>query len=194
MIALAELRVRCGLDAGDTSKDATLTSMEAGAVQWIEAYTGRHFGAVAAQTEVLDGGGPALWLSSDPNPAGAVTGVDEWDASSLAWEALEAAAYRVEGRRLFRSSGEAWTHGYGRWRVRYPAGYAAGSEPPTIRECVISLVRSAFGRESTATGGVKSEKIGDYGYTLEDAGDARVSDGRSIREVLYAWKSHAWTG
>lgn len=196
MFTAEELRVRCGLDANDASHDATLTAMEAAAVAVVQRETGRNFGPVANLAETFDGGGVSLWLASDPNPADAVTGVDRWNREDAAWEAQEGTDYRVIGRQVIRADGAAWERGYTLWRVRYPAGYQAGEEPPDIREAVIAMVKASFAAETAGgSAGMESEKIGDYQYKRLPVGTmATMADGRTVADVLASWNSHAWIG
>jgi hypothetical protein len=88
-----------------------------------------------------------------------------------------------DGRKMIRGGGALWTRAH-EWTATYTAGYEPGQEPALIRAAVFALIRFRWGQAEKG-GGLKSEAIGGYSYTLADARGAMLDDGfGSVKQAL----------
>lgn len=185
MIALADLKAL--LDEGGTDHDSFLTLQEAAAVEFVQRYTGRYFGASEQAEQIVPGVGTnTLWLADD---AAAVASVHESIYPGAAESEILAGdvdGFVIRGRRLVRKGGSVWRRGH-EYRVIYTRGYAAGNEPADIRGAVLELVRYRYGQRKAGADGMKSESIGGYSYTLADAKEA-LSGNAGVMDVLGHWR------
>lgn len=148
MIALSLLKT--AMRASDTTdEDAYLLELEAAAVAHIQNMTGRYYGAAAAVTQqVIGGGHERLWLAE---PAATLpvsvkersgAGADEITITAANSDGYE---FRHGSMALVRKAG-VWGQGY-EYEVTYTRGYAQtgnGAEasiaaPPEVREAVMIL-------------------------------------------------------
>lgn len=169
MIDLADLKAWLGDPQGE-NVDALLTALEARAVDLVENETERYFGTSTTHTEILKGDATRrLWLNEAPS---SLTSIEERYRPGYTWTAItEGDSDGWELRQpksssgvasVHRKNGHVWLWEY-EYRVVYEFGYAAGNEPPEIRQAVLDLVALAYrgrGKE-----GLRSENIGDYSYT-----------------------------
>ena len=169
MIDVSDLKVWLG-NPSEPGVGTLLTSLEARAVEIIEAETLRYFGTSITHTELLEGDGSrALRIRERP---AAVTSVEYRPYPGEAWAAItggDADGWELQlprgvgGGVLMRKSGYRWTCGY-EFRVIYDFGYTAGAEPGDIRQAVFDIVSFLYnerGRE-----GLRGETIGDYSYSV----------------------------
>jgi hypothetical protein len=180
MIPVATLTAWLDADANDAP---LLAELEAQAVAYVQAVTGRYFGPVGSVTEVLRGTGTArLWLAEVPVD-GVVT-VEEAALPAAAGEAFTAFVVRGAGTEawLARTDGAPW-HPGAEYSVTYARGYPPGAEPADIRRYVQAWVArqwSSRGRE-----GLSSEQVGGhsvaFGKTLS-AGEAE------LEQVVLHWR------
>lgn len=140
MIDLADLKRAIRLEQDNVYEDDYLSTLEVNAVAWLEAQTGRYFGAAdAAHVEWVYGTGTrSLWLADTPS---AVNSVAERSDPGVTSTAIT--NYQQRGRELVREDGDLWMAGY-EYEVDYDRGYAAGAEPADVRQAVIGLVVEWF--------------------------------------------------
>lgn len=176
-----------------TGVDSLLVALEARAVDIVERETERHFGTSETFTEILQGTGrTTLWLNEAPS---AVTSVEYRTYVGEDWTTITASAddgYELQdptsdsgGARLLRKGGFLWTRGYD-FRVIYDFGYAAGSEPPEIRQAVIDLVTAKYRQRERQ--GLKSETIGEYSYTTDSMGTGDIASVPGLKRALSRWR------
>lgn len=169
MIEIGDLKAWLGNPQGN-GINALLTSLEARAVDILQKELDRYFGSEKTHTEIIEGDGTRrLWLNEAPS---SLTSIEEryrpgdsWTAiaenDSDGWE-LRAPKSSAGVAAVHRKNGHTWRFGY-EYRVVYTFGYAAGSEPPDVRQAVLDLVALKFAERGRA--GLRSESIGDYSYT-----------------------------
>ena len=191
MIALADLKTLLGVTG--TSEDASLTLLEAGAVEFAQRYTGRYFGPVVVLVEYPRVYAGVMWLRAEPR-------LDEYgepetllierrSSQGGEWEIVDVDDYEVDGREIHLSAWY-WPRGPRLVRVEYEAGYESGEEPADIRLAIVGLVARARRSLISGTGDKKSETIGGYSYTLADAADATVpgSEGLTALAILNTYR------
>lgn len=198
MIDIADLKAWLG-NPTEAGVDTLLTSLEARAVDLVQRETERYFGASESHTEILLGNGSTvLWLKERPS---ALTSVEERLGPGDAWVAvgendedgweLRTPSSDTAGKRLLRKNGHLWLPNY-EYRIIYTFGYAAGDEPPEIRQAVIDLVALKYherGRE-----GLRSETIGDYSYTAlaDGVGKRDLYAVPGIARILLRWRGRTF--
>jgi hypothetical protein len=172
VIDIFALRDHVGVEGPE--HDDALLAMERAGVAHASALTNRYFGPLEETTEVLAGTGTAtMWLRDVP--VGDVEVVQAYSVGDPG-EAIDAAGdlgYVVrDGDKLVRKSGT-WHPRY-EYRVTYTRGYAAGTEPDVVKMFVLQYIaREWFNRK---TGGLQSETMGGYTYTVSrDGGGPDVS-------------------
>jgi hypothetical protein len=170
---------------GTTDADNLLEAFERSAVAYVEGRTGRYFGPPAEVTEVLRGSnGQRLWLGDTPIATEPITVVQAYGAGDPGEEIIGAGdlGFVVRGDALIRKAG-VWNPRY-EYRITYTRGYAAGSEPPDIQLYVLQHVKREW--DSRSTGGMQSETIGGYSYTVSKtaAGADDALFARWIRPVV----------
>lgn len=181
MIALADLKTLLGVTG--TSEDASLTLLEAGAVLFVQRYTGRYFGPVTELVEYPQASEGILWLRAEPRldeygePESLV--IDRRSSIGGDWEAVEETEYELDGREVHMSYWY-WPRGPRFVRVEYSAGYADDEVPADIKLAVVALIARARRALISGTGDKKSETIGGYSYTLADAADAPVPGAQGL--------------
>jgi len=77
--------------------------------------------------------------------------------------------------------------------VIYKGGYATASFPADLKHATIKITISAYNnRASTISGNIKSEKVGDYSYTLYTASEETLSSNISVESyaVLDSYKRY----
>lgn len=189
MIALADLKAWLG-DPQGAGVDDLLTALEARAVDLVESETERYFGTSTTHTELLAGDAtPRLWLNEAPSeltsieeryrPGDAWTAIAEGDADG--WELRQPKSASGVAS-VLRKNGHVWLWGH-EYRVIYDFGYAAGNEPGEIRQAVLDLVALQF--QDRGKQGFRSERIGDYSYTLAD-GAGHLTP--SVKRTLSRWR------
>lgn len=147
-----------------STEQAALVSVASSAV---ETYCDRTFTA-GTFTERIDGTNwPSVWLK--------VTPITSITSVTLDGKAIAAADYSIDTvtGQLWRGawgSGEAtqracWPSGVGNLVVVYVAGYAV--VPDLVKRATILTVKRLSEADS---GGLTTERLGDYSYTLKDGG------------------------
>lgn len=180
MVPLSELKD--WLDVTGTDDDNLLTNMEKRAVAFLEEQTNRYFGAERTVVEIVSGAGDdVLWLREPPV---SITSVERRDAIGTGWETVDSTYYELDPinqRKLFRLGGYVWAKGRRNYKITYKDGYATGSEPLDVYQAVIDLVAAQY--RTMGAEGVKSERMGDYQYTIAD-----INDMPRVRETISAWR------
>lgn len=150
-----------------------LTALELRAVDIVQTETGRYFGPSTARVEYLCGDGTnVLRLRESPSSVTTVeyrdnvgdawtvitdTDVDGWELRPPPTSDIAAPAS------LLRKAGYVWSRTR-EFRVTYPFGYTAGSEPGDIRQAVMDIV--AFLYQERGRQGLRGETIGDHSYSI----------------------------
>ena len=183
MITLEFLQEYLGVTACTDVERWMLEHLEESAVAWVEGQTGHYFGPVDTFTQVVNGSGrEILWLDYIPET---FTSIAYRTAANLSdWTIWDAAYYEQDGRKLHRLAA-VWPRGVRNIRLIYDAGYAAGEEPTEIRQAVLSLVSAAWKKKGL--GPFKSEKIGDYSYTISESNEVDETSGLSAMSLLTHW-------
>lgn len=164
MINVDVLKAHLGTDQvkTDPDRDTVLPLLEAAAVDFVQQETGRHFGASTTITEYVDGNGDrAIWIGEAP---ASLTSVHVHDQPGDDWEEIlagDADGFELRGRRVIRKGGACWER-CREYRFVYDFGYAAGAEPPEIRDLVTQIVAVRW-RQRGIEGHV-SGSIGDYSF------------------------------
>lgn len=156
MWEVEDLRRRVGLGADDDSDDATLLEIEAAAVAHFQRETNRYFGPVTTLVDAFSPGGalPRLRLSA---PVTSITKIEVRGLSWSAWtEPWAAGAYEFSGDLLELVDGSVFPRGRQNVRVTFQGGYAAGQEPPDVREAVVTIVNKSWRSRVTALEGEDS--------------------------------------
>jgi Phage gp6-like head-tail connector protein len=173
LVTLAD--VKTYLQIGFSTDDGRLNLLIAGISADIEKYTRKPFSAgVAAVTDILDGGYRELVLST--RPVVSVTSITDRTTSTVVdsstYETDLASGMVLAGSpdqnpppqffAISQSSQEPlWDWGRRRWEVIYQAGWAA--VPADVQDAAFMEVK----RRYSGSDGIKSERIGDYGYTMD---------------------------
>jgi uncharacterized phiE125 gp8 family phage protein len=139
------------------TEDALIARLCDAALEHLERKTGLYLGAPGERSDTLAGSGTtALWLPNAPVSGHAVT-VLELTSDEDEGTAVEAATYRVSGRKLERLWGNVWTAGY-LYRVTHMAGYASDQGPRDLVQAQAMLVAHWFeNREAVVTGTISAE-------------------------------------
>lgn len=193
MIAIGDLETFLGISAGTDL--ALVLDIEAAAVEFVENFTHRFFGSTASDegsdySEVVEGQGhDELWLSEAPATLPPSVLQQPWPgATQVTITASDSDGYVQRGPRLVRKGGFVWRLGY-EYVVTYDRGYvqtaAASADvtpedvaaPDDIRHAVKKIVRIEYREiksKAAVGGGLKSETMGNYSYTLGDLDEGRV--------------------
>lgn len=166
-VSLADVKLQCRIDDGDTSQDALITLLIASARRYAEQLTGRSFITQAwlATADrfpgcpgLLVGGG--AYASAQPIPAeppdlflqhGPLLTID-WvkylDAAGVL-QTLDPATYVVDTGRLAPAAGCAWPATLGQLgavRIQFQAGYGPDADdvPAHVRHWLLVRVATAF--------------------------------------------------
>lgn len=177
------------------SGDATLLrALEARAVAFLEAQTGRYFGTPAATVEILDGwGDEVLFLQEKVDESQAVT-VEVNNGTS--WVAEDAADYSIASPhkasargRIYLTNGDVFPEGVRNVRVSYSRGYAPANDPDDgeldgpgdIVQATLDLVALKYRQRGEE--GHSSAGIGGFSYSLAD-----LDSIPGLRETLDEWR------
>ena len=166
------------------------------ATAWMEKQTDRIFGDVRAVDTVVDGNGKdVLWLVEVPlegegsDPPDPVT-VYEAAYRGAAFVLLEPWEWVLRGRYVYRVRPALWWRGR-EYLFRYLVGYAPDTGPADVREAVAQVAEWLWnqGRAATAGQGIRSERLGDYQYTLGGDGVERLrEDIPFVFDVIASWR------
>lgn len=182
MIPIAELRTLVGLDAGDASDDALLTSLEAYGVAQVGLTSGAYLGAQVEATERIIGNGSTL-LRLPRWPIVSVALIEESFVTDTVPYPIAITDYAIRSPYLVRTGSAVWVLG-AEYAVTYTAGYADDAYPPIYRQAVKDIVAVMYpAAKSTAAGGITigtliEEDFGDYSYKLSEGSSSSV-DGSS---------------
>lgn len=155
MISLQDLKIHLRIEHDD--EDAYIVGLELAAVDAIQSWTGRYFGATEEVTEEIYSGfgQDVIWLSEIPTASPDTLIVEEWNGT--AWDEIDAADYEIDGFALYHKA-SVWTLGRRNIRVTYERGYAPGEEPWGVRQAVMILVAHWYqNREPVAVGTIAAE-------------------------------------
>ena len=181
MISTADLQEWMKADDADAP---TLRLLEEAAVKAVQEQTGRYFGVVATQTEIIRFKGWPLQLKNEPI-GGVLTSLSQWDGS--AWSALADTDYYVDGSLIWPNATYSvpapWLvpTASQRFQAVYQAGYTVDPEdadvwpaPDDVRQAVLLLVGNWFeNRESVIIGTITTEL--EHGVKMLLAPHTRVS-------------------
>lgn len=151
--------VKSALGITDTGSDDQIDALLEPLTEALETYAGRAF-EQAARTEYVDSDGEQ-YLLLRYTPVASITSVTDRVTGS----AVASSEYELEGtpgllRRL--SFGAAWPAGNRRYTVAYTGGPATA--PEDIKAAFYEIISASL----KGQGGLKSEKEGDYSYTLAE--------------------------
>ena len=147
MIKLAELKVRCGVDARDHEDDRLLEILEADAVAHFELATNLYFGPVKSHVELLHGGSGRLAVQRLRAPLVTLTSVEFAGSFGSEWTApyaTSAFTFTALDRSLYFLGGYTYPAGRSNVRVTYTGGYTAGSEPREVRAAIAGIVFETY--------------------------------------------------
>jgi hypothetical protein len=143
VIKLAELKVRCGIDKGDTADHALLELLEADAVAHFERATNLYFGPVIAHTEIFSGGVRGTTsLVRTRAPIVSLTSVEL--LSGTTWTAPWVLADFDASGFIVGYTGGYFPAGRRNLRLTYQGGYVAGTEPADVRAAIGGIVAETF--------------------------------------------------
>lgn len=181
LVTLAEVKSFIGISGSEN--DTLLAELIDYYTAVIETYTQRSW-TKETQTEYIDGGNRDLIIGV--RPITSITSITDTDNS----EAVDSDDYDFDpeaglvflvdnatttGRAFIR-----WGSGRRRWKVIYLGGIdGAGND---IKLAANKVIAGAFNRRDS---GLKSEKIGDYSYTLMDTESGLPAD---VEMVLSKYK------
>ena len=153
------------------------------AIAFLEGETTRYFGDPLEVTEYKRGSGSTrLWLkeppADDPAPVVSVRAV------AGEWETVDADLYEVRGRVLIRTDGAQWRRAHDH-RVVYTRGYE--TLPVDVEQAVFDLIRWKV-QDLEGDPRLKSERIGDYQYTLADVNESPWA--AKVNRVIMRWKDN----
>jgi hypothetical protein len=181
MIPLAT--AKAWLKIEDDEHDSDLQALLDRVSEFVEHDLDWYFREPRAKVEVLDGTGEhALYLRQPPVDAVAV---EVRGTAAGDWDTIEASAYELDGRGLYARSPPWWTPGKRNYRATYDEGF--DEVPGDIQQVVLDLVAAAWRARSGDMAGIKSERIGDYAYTLADIGELAGAS-RMWSSVRARWK------
>ena len=174
MWVLAAVKAWLAVDTSDD--DALIQGAMDRALESVERELDWHFGAAEAVEEILSGTGQrALWIRQPPIGGDPVVSVRSTVGGT--WETVSTDDYETIGRGFFNVGN--WTLGVRNYRVAYSQGFA--QVPGDIEALLLELVAGWY--DNRGVEGVKSERIGDYAYTL---GDLQATEGWA--SVVMNWR------
>ena len=173
-VTLASAKAWMGIT--DAAHDAEIQALIDRMLYTVQLELDWYFGIGRPAEEILDGpGNRALWLRQPPLAGVTVryrAGVGE------DWEMVDADDYEADGRGLFHVGN--WTAGVRNYRVNYAEGFV--TMPGDIEQLILDLVSMKWQRRTTDPA-LKSERIGDYAYTLAD-----LEESQYWTNVLMRWR------
>lgn len=179
LVRLVEIKQYLGLE-DDDSDDEIIQDIENAVADFVEEYTGRHFGSIQTFQNVINGTGTrVIWLENEPTSFTSVEERDSPDTST--WDTVDSTDYEVHGRKLFNLEGD-WKRGRLNYRVNYDAGYNKEDLPSQIRLAIKELV--AWKYRKIGKEGIRRERIGDYSYTVADVQSANAESDFDIFSML----------
>jgi hypothetical protein len=187
VIAIADLESFLGVAAG-TDTDLLL-ALEAAAVKLVENATHRYFGTATAVTEVYPGNNQRdMYLLEPPTAATGVSIIYQgWPGdTTTSLASSDDDGWVLRDQHLTRKGGYVWDRTY-EYKITYTRGYALTASaatgtpadiaaPDDIRQVVKMIVARWYGGGTPAEvlGGISSERIGDYSYTLANGNGSQV--------------------
>jgi hypothetical protein len=175
MIALTDLEVFLGVDAGE--KSTLLVELEDAAVNWFTEQTDRYWGAEAETTVLLEGNGRReLYLPEVPDSIDNITVLERAYPGDTETEitAADTDGFELRDMHLSRKGGYVWSRGY-EYLVTFTRGYeqvdpgppADILAPAAVRQAIKQIVAFWYMEGSPADGASQktSETMGNYSYT-----------------------------
>ncbi len=200
MISVTVLKRHLGV-SGSTD-DTLLEELEASAVKFFERETSRWFSAAATYTAVIIGNGTSrLWLPGKPDDGTIPATVTERKFEGSNEETIaegddDGYVMRTGDSHLtylLRKTGLVWRKGW-EYEFAYERGYTATTVPEDVQQAVIDLVSLGYeDAKKGGTGPVKSERLGDYSYTLAEPTTDESTSGLGdraarIRHTINNWR------
>jgi hypothetical protein len=181
MVDLDVIKAYLGITVDDY--DDALTELRDRLVAVIERKLDWYFGPPRDAVEILNGPGRTTLYLRQPPVGGVVTVYTRAWAGGDVWLILDPVEYEVLGRKLIHRSW--WPYGYRNIKVEYQEGF---DDPPgDIVQLLLDLMQQ-FVVVGAAAGDVKSERIGDYSYTIGDGASANVTGSSFWTDVWNNWK------
>jgi hypothetical protein len=173
--------VKAWLEITVDTTDAEIQMLMDRALDAVERELDWYFGASREISEILDGSGLRSLYLRQPPLNGVV--VSERTTVGGTWAVVDAAEYELggngitAGRGMFNAGD--WTRGVLNYRAVYDEGFTV--MPGDIEQLLLDLVSAKW--RNRGTEGLKSERIGDYAYTL---GELEASD--QWAKVVGRWR------
>jgi hypothetical protein len=167
MITVAELKRAVGIAASNNTRNSDLQACADAAVEWIQGKTGRYFGEPRATTQIIDGDGVSdtIYVTGIPAESPALV-IRTWGSNE--WDVVDAEDYDVETSRVIMRE-EPWPYGRRNIKAEYTEGYASGQAPADVHGAVLAVAVAMWKEQHS--GGVQSESIAGYSYSLRNPGD-----------------------
>jgi hypothetical protein len=187
MISPETLLERCGPDpeegAAPTPEQAE--ALISAATAYLERRTGWALGETQGRVDYITGDGSSrLWLRGYPADPDYVSVTE---ATHPGGDEVDVEDYVIRGPALVR---RCWWPGY-EYVVTYSAGWELDTGPADLREVVAQLAMWLWNEQQVTgqDGGVREERIGDYGYKLGASGDERLEDDLPmLAHVVQHWR------
>ncbi len=178
LMTLAEVKTRLGLDQDsppDTSQDDLLNQLILAVSAAVEAYTNVVWNTGSPKETQIDfQDGEFQFLTLARRPVIAITSIIDRDESPQVAEPASEFELDVDTGLVWRKAangkrpaGEVWGKGKRRWQITYSHGYL--TVQADVKEAAMRWLQHQQRGE-----GLKSEKLGDYAYTVGDVGAAET--------------------
>jgi hypothetical protein len=190
IVTLEELKAVLGIDPDDASQDDYLTRLILAKTAWVEGYTQQRFDTPIPHTQYEEGTGDAeIYLEwhagdviseSDPVVI-TVSRRPIWERFRP-WEVLTEGEdwERRDQKLIFLRAWQVWPR-CDEFKIDYLGGYAVA--PQDIKEVILQMTSDQYLWEqesASSTGGITSEKIGDYSYSVEIGGTTATELGSNM--------------
>jgi hypothetical protein len=190
LFSLAEYKVYKGITSVDATRDATLEHLIDAVSNAVKRYVD-HSVVAATRDETYHGNG-ANWVSVDNYPIAAVSSIT-FDYGSDDPEVVAGGefTYTVDGNNgtiLFNPNSTLARRFTGNIRVQYSAGYTDELRPEDLKLAGMLWVCSLKGKSETGLN-KKSEKLGDYSYTLAGGGEDGSGMPNEVKMLLNTYKA-----
>lgn len=181
IVSVDDLKQVLGIALDDADQDDNLTRLIKAKTAWVEGYTQRRFGTPILHTQIVRvSGEDRIFLEWHLDDENAVAAPNPDPKTSVVvsrrpilerfrpWEVLvEGEDWERQGQELFfLRAWQTWPC-EDEYKIEYLGGYIV--PPEDIKEVLLELASNQFlinSEMSSDTGGLTSEKIGDYSYSV----------------------------